>query len=76
MEYAGIKKKLKRRANLLYALRKKGIRCDTRQRTVFFPYGESSEGICQIRRLREEFGFAVQFEITQESIFFDGGLIF
>jgi hypothetical protein len=55
--------RLKRRANLLYALRKKGVRCDTRRRTVFFPYGGDFGGVCQIRRLKEEFGFVVQFEI-------------
>lgn len=31
----------KRRANLLYKLRRRGIRCDTKQRCIYFPYMES-----------------------------------
>jgi len=57
------KEQLKRRANLLYKLRKKGIRCLTRQSTIFYPYGENPESITEIRNLRQEFHFAVQFEI-------------
>ena len=34
------KKQLRRRAYLLYKLRKKGIRCLTRQFTIFYPYGK------------------------------------
>lgn len=30
----------KRRANLLYKLRRKGIEADTKQRVIFIPYGE------------------------------------
>jgi len=56
-------KKLKRRAGILYRLRKKGVRCDTRTRTIFFPAGGDIESVCQIRTLRREFGFVVQFEM-------------
>ena len=31
---------VKRRTNLLYNLRKKGIRCLTKERVIFFPYGD------------------------------------
>jgi len=57
------KKKLKRRANILYRLRKKGIQCNTKERTIFFQYGESPDTILQIRQLREEFKFTLQFQI-------------
>lgn len=53
-----------RRKNILYRLRKKGIRCLTKQRLIFFPYGGEPMDIIQIKRLREEFGFSVQFEIV------------
>jgi len=59
MEYC---KKLKRRANLLYRLRKKGVRCNTKQRTIFLPNGYEIQDICQIQRLRKEFYFVIQFE--------------
>jgi cytosine/adenosine deaminase-related metal-dependent hydrolase len=58
-----MRKVLKRRANLLYRLRKKGVRCNTKERTIFFPYATEPEGVRQISRLREEYGFVVQFEI-------------
>lgn len=54
----------KRRANLLYKLRKKGVRCLTRQFTIFYPYGEDPENVPEINCLRKEFHFAVQFEIV------------
>lgn len=56
-------KKLKRRAGMLYRLRKKGVRCHTRTRTIFLPAGEDIESACQIGALRREFGFVVQFEM-------------
>jgi hypothetical protein len=55
-------KRLKRRANILYRLRKKGVRCSTGERTIYYPYGKVPEE-CQIGRLREEFDFKVQFFI-------------
>lgn len=57
-------KRSMRRKNILYRLRKKGIRCLTKQRLIFFPYGGEPMDIIQIKRLREEFGFSVQFEIV------------
>lgn len=57
------KKQLRRRAYLLYKLRKKGIRYLTRQFTIFYAYGENPENIPEIGCLRKEFHFAVQFEI-------------
>ena len=55
--------KLKRRANILYRLRKKGVSVITRKRTIFYKYGENPDIILQIRQLRDEFNFTVQFEI-------------
>lgn len=57
-------KKLKRRANILYRLRKKGIRCNIKEREVYFPYGKEPMKVVQIRRLCNEFNFRVQFEIV------------
>jgi hypothetical protein len=56
-------KQLKRRANILYRLRKKGVRVQTRQRTIFYAHGESPDHILQVKQLRSEFNFHVQFEI-------------
>lgn len=39
---------LKRRANLLYNLRKKGVRCLTKEHMIFFPYNENPHEVCQI----------------------------
>lgn len=58
------KRKYKRRANILYRLRKKNIRCNTRDRTIFYPIGLDHKEILQIRRLLAEYNFAVQLEIT------------
>lgn len=57
-------KQHKRRANILYRLRKKGVRCDTKAKEVYYPYGENPNAVVQIRRLREEYNFSVQFEIV------------
>lgn len=58
------KKQLRRRAYLLCALRKKGVRCRTRCRTIFYPYGEDPMQVPQICSLIREFHFNVQFEIV------------
>ena len=57
------KEQAKRRANLLYQLRQKGIRCLTRQYTIFFPYGQDPDIVSEIHGLRKEFHFTVQYEI-------------
>lgn len=54
----------KRRANLLYKLRRRGIRCGTKQRCIYLPYMESPKKYPQIPRLCREFHFYVQFIIT------------
>lgn len=51
-------------SNILYRLRKKGIRCVTRERVIFFPYGQEPMAVVQIHRLCKEFNFNVQFEIV------------
>nr|DAS75204.1 MAG TPA: hypothetical protein [Caudoviricetes sp.] len=57
------KRKYKRRANILYRLRKKNIRCNTRDRTIFYPIGLDHKEVLQIRQLLAEFHFVVQFEM-------------
>ena len=58
------KEQAKHRANLIYRLRQKGIRCRTRQYTIYYPYGEDPTMVPEICSLREEFHFVVQFEIV------------
>lgn len=63
------KRMRKRRSNLLYRLRRKGYRCDTRGRVIYFPADDAGGGvnpmkIIQIARLKREFGFGVQYEIV------------
>lgn len=55
---------LKRRANLLYRLRKHGITADTKQRVIFIPYGESPWKFPQVGRHSKEFYFNIQYIIT------------
>lgn len=57
------KKQLRRRAYLLHRLRRQGIRCLTRCRTIFYPYGEDPRSVPHICCLMNEFHFQVQFEI-------------
>lgn len=57
-------KRKMRRKNLLYKLRRKGVRCSTKERTIFYPYGGVPLSVAQIRRLCNEFDFKVQFEIV------------
>ncbi len=54
----------KRRANLLYKLRRKGIIVDTKYRTIFIPYGERPDKHIQAIRLSKEFHFNIQYIIT------------
>lgn len=56
-------KRLKRRANLLYRLRKKGVRCDTKAREIYFAYDKDPMKVIQIRRLCKEYNFNVQLII-------------
>lgn len=50
----------KRRANLLYRLRKKGVVCNTKQQTIFIPYEDDPFKHIQAQRLCKEFHFAIQ----------------
>lgn len=52
-----------KRDNLLYRLRKKGIRALTRERIIFLPFDSESFEIIQVKRLCGEFRFHVQLEI-------------
>lgn len=52
-----------RRDDLLYRLRKKGVRVQTRERTIFFSFDGEPFKIIQIKRLCKEFHFHVQLEI-------------
>ncbi|WP_302464234.1 hypothetical protein, partial [Butyricimonas virosa] len=56
-------KRYKRRNNILYRLRKKGIRCVTKERTIFIPYGKNPCDILQVKQLLLEFNFVVQVYI-------------
>ena len=57
-------KKRMRRKNLLYRLRKKGVKVNTRERCVCLPYGSEPDNIAQFRRLWREDDVVVQFEIV------------
>lgn len=52
-----------KRDNLLYRLRKKGVRVQTRARAIFFSFDGEPFKIIQIKRLCREFHFVVQLEI-------------
>lgn len=54
----------KRRSNLLYRLRKKGVSVDTRRRIIYIPYEEDPHQAVQIDCLRKEYHFNVQFILT------------
>lgn len=54
----------KRRANLLYRLRRKGIEVNTKKRTIFIPYGQQFSQYIQAVRLCREFYFNIQYIIT------------
>lgn len=55
---------LKRRANLLYRLRRHGIRVNTKEGVIFIPFDNNPWQFPQVRRLHEEFYFNIQFIIT------------
>ena len=57
------KKKLKRRSNMLYRLRKKDVVCNTRQKTIYMPYEQIIPDIIELKRLREEFHFFIQLKM-------------
>lgn len=54
---------LKRRANLLYRLRKKGIRCDTKQRLIMLSCFQNPTDYVQITKLCRDYAFNVQYII-------------
>jgi hypothetical protein len=56
--------KLKRRANLLYWLRRHGITANTKERVIFIPYGDNPWRFLQVCRLHQEYFFNIQFIIT------------
>lgn len=58
------RKNFKRRANLLYKLRRKGIEADTKRATIYIPYGSDPFAHVQAKRLHTEFFFKIQFIIT------------
>lgn len=51
------------RDNLLYRLRKKGVRVQTRERTIFFAFDQEPFNVTQVKRLCREYHFNVQLEI-------------
>ena len=56
-------KKRQIKYNLIYRLRRKGFRIITRQRLVFCKYQSTPYDTIQIKRLKREFNFMIQFEI-------------
>lgn len=54
----------KRRSNIIYKLRKKGVMVDLRSRTIELPYGRDPNEIIQVVRLRREYRFNVQYYIS------------
>nr|DAL82959.1 MAG TPA: hypothetical protein [Caudoviricetes sp.] len=52
-----------KRDNLIYRLRKKGVRVRTRERTIFFAYDGKPFEIRQVARLCKEFHFVMQSEL-------------
>ncbi|WP_199741395.1 hypothetical protein [Prevotella sp. OH937_COT-195] len=52
-----------KRDNLLYRLRKKGVRVHTKERTIYFAFDGEPFQIVQVKRLCREFNFYVQLEI-------------
>ena len=50
---------------MLYRLRRKGVSCSTRERTIYIPYDQKDPyREVQTRRLNKEFGFQVQLTIV------------
>lgn len=49
---------------LIYAVRSKGIKVDTQNRTIFYPYGDESKmNDLRIEKLCKIYGFARQAEM-------------
>jgi hypothetical protein len=59
-----VEKRLKRRANLLYRARKKGVYAITKERVFHASIAgaERLSGIKQVRALIKEYGFVIQLE--------------
>lgn len=51
--------------NILYRLRKKGGVCVTKERTIYLPYGADPDALLQVRQLRSEFKFVVQYRFGE-----------
>lgn len=56
--------KTKRRDNMLYKLRKHGIRADVKEKVIFIPYESNPWEYPQVRRLQDEFYFNIQYVIV------------
>lgn len=52
--------------SLIYRLRNKGFRIDTRKKTVYINKDESSD-MSELKRLRNEFNFIIQTEIEERT---------
>ena len=51
----------KRRANLLYNLRRKGVEVDTKLRIIYLPFDEDPYKHSQTFKLCKEFHFNIQY---------------
>jgi hypothetical protein len=62
MNYSLLKKR-QIKYNLICRLHRKGFNVATRQKTIFCEYQSCPDDTIEIKRLRSEFHFGVQFEI-------------
>lgn len=53
--------------SIIYRLRSRGFRIDTKARTIFIPTGSEVPNLSPLSRLRSEFGFQVQTCLKEDS---------
>lgn len=63
LNIAGVSRRNSLRYRLHRAIRKEGFKLITKDRTVYFPYGEIVPDSKPLKRLINEFGYAVQFSL-------------
>ncbi len=61
MNHPTSKQLLKRRANLLYRLRRKGVSCKTKARIIYIPFYDSPTEHIETIRLCKEYNFVIQY---------------
>lgn len=53
----------KRQANLLYRLRREGVKCNTKLRLIFIPFLHNPYQHSQVMKLCKEYHFNIQYTI-------------